>query len=89
MTASFDVTRRGLLSVAAATGGAVLGGPVVPGAASPATAQVGAPTTSKRLEGRDEPILDRDLSIIDAHHHLFVRPGQRYRSSIGKEGLRK
>jgi|GEM_PF-3311673 len=26
---------------------------------------------SKRLEGRDEPILDPDLPIIDSHHHLF------------------
>lgn len=32
----------------------------------------------KRLEGRDEPILDRDLPIIDAHHHLFARPALRY-----------
>jgi predicted TIM-barrel fold metal-dependent hydrolase len=28
--------------------------------------------------GRDEPILDPDISIIDAHHHLFDRPGLRY-----------
>jgi L-fuconolactonase len=28
--------------------------------------------------GRDEPILDPDLPIIDAHHHLLVRPGLRY-----------
>ena len=33
---------------------------------------------SKRLEGRDEPILDADLAIIDAHHHLFDRPNLRY-----------
>jgi predicted TIM-barrel fold metal-dependent hydrolase len=32
----------------------------------------------KRLEGRDEPILDPDLPIIDSHHHLFERPGVRY-----------
>lgn len=33
---------------------------------------------SKRNEGRDEPILDPDLPIIDAHHHLFDLPGNRY-----------
>ena len=32
----------------------------------------------KRNEGRDEPILDPDMPIIDSHHHLFVRPGLRY-----------
>ncbi len=33
---------------------------------------------SKRLEGRNEPILDPDLAIVDAHHHLFDLPGNRY-----------
>ena len=33
---------------------------------------------TKRLEGRDETILDPRLPIIDAHHHLFIRPGLRY-----------
>jgi L-fuconolactonase len=28
--------------------------------------------------GRDEPILEPDLKIIDAHHHLLMRPGLRY-----------
>lgn len=28
--------------------------------------------------GRDEPILEPDLPIIDAHHHLIDRPGLRY-----------
>lgn len=28
--------------------------------------------------GRDEPILEPDLPIIDAHHHLFDRPALRY-----------
>jgi L-fuconolactonase len=28
--------------------------------------------------GDDEPILDAGLSIVDAHHHLFVRPTLRY-----------
>lgn len=32
----------------------------------------------KRLDGRDEPILEPDLPIIDAHHHLFDRPALRY-----------
>ena len=34
--------------------------------------------TAKRLEGRDEPILEPDLPIIDTHHHLFLRPYVRY-----------
>jgi predicted TIM-barrel fold metal-dependent hydrolase len=34
--------------------------------------------TAKRLEGRDEPILDPDIPIIDAHHHLFDRHELRY-----------
>lgn len=33
---------------------------------------------TKRLEGRDEPILEPDLPIIDAHHHLFDLPNNRY-----------
>lgn len=33
---------------------------------------------TKRHEGRDEPILDPNLAIIDAHHHLFDLPGNRY-----------
>jgi len=33
---------------------------------------------SKRHEGRDEPILDPELPIIDAHHHLFDLPATRY-----------
>lgn len=34
--------------------------------------------THKRLEGRDETILEPELPIIDAHHHLFDRPALRY-----------
>jgi L-fuconolactonase len=30
------------------------------------------------FEGRDEPIIDPGLSIVDAHHHLFERPALRY-----------
>ena len=33
---------------------------------------------NKRLDGRDESVLDPDLPIIDAHHHLFDRPALRY-----------
>lgn len=33
---------------------------------------------NKRLDGRDEVILDPDLPIIDAHHHLFDHPQMRY-----------
>jgi L-fuconolactonase len=32
----------------------------------------------KRFEGRDEPVIDPGISIIDAHHHLFDRPSARY-----------
>jgi predicted TIM-barrel fold metal-dependent hydrolase len=35
-------------------------------------------TATKQLEGRDEPILEPDLPIVDSHHHLFERPGWRY-----------
>jgi predicted TIM-barrel fold metal-dependent hydrolase len=33
---------------------------------------------TKRHEGRQEAILDPDLPIIDAHHHLFDLPNNRY-----------
>jgi len=33
---------------------------------------------SKRLEGRDEPIISPEIPIIDAHHHLFDLPVDRY-----------
>ncbi len=37
------------------------------------------PATHPQLfEGRNEPILDADLPIVDSHHHLFVRPPLRY-----------
>lgn len=32
----------------------------------------------KSNEGRDEEILDPDIGIIDAHHHLFDRPNATY-----------
>ena len=32
----------------------------------------------KRFEGRDEPIVEPELAIIDAHHHMFDRPAARY-----------
>jgi len=32
----------------------------------------------KGQEGREEPIIDPDMPIIDAHHHLRIRPTQRY-----------
>jgi predicted TIM-barrel fold metal-dependent hydrolase len=34
--------------------------------------------THKLQEGREEAILDPELPIIDAHHHLFSRPGLDY-----------
>jgi L-fuconolactonase len=33
---------------------------------------------TKRNEGRDEPIIDPDIPIVDTHHHLFDRPALRY-----------
>lgn len=33
---------------------------------------------SKRLDGRNETIVEPDLPIIDAHHHLFDKSGVRY-----------
>jgi len=30
------------------------------------------------LASHDEPVVDPNLPIIDAHHHLYDRPGQRY-----------
>jgi L-fuconolactonase len=33
---------------------------------------------TKRLEGRDEVILEPELPIVDAHHHLFDLPNNRY-----------
>lgn len=35
-------------------------------------------SAQKRHEGRDEPILEPDIPIIDSQMHLFVRPGLRY-----------
>lgn len=32
----------------------------------------------KRMDGRQEPIVEPDLPIVDAHHHLFDRNGHRY-----------
>lgn len=34
--------------------------------------------THKRMDGRHELILDPELPIVDAHHHLFHRPALRY-----------
>lgn len=33
---------------------------------------------SKQHEGRDEPIVDPEIPIVDAHHHLYDRPQARY-----------
>lgn len=35
-------------------------------------------THRQLYEGRDEPILDPEIPIIDSHHHLFDRPPLRY-----------
>jgi L-fuconolactonase len=36
------------------------------------------PTHPQLFAGRGEPILDPELPIVDAHHHLFHRPPLRY-----------
>lgn len=36
------------------------------------------PTHPQLFAGRDEPILDPDLAIVDSHHHLFDRSPLRY-----------
>jgi len=36
------------------------------------------PPFNKVKEGRDEAVLDPDIAILDAHHHLFDRPHLRY-----------
>src|SRR5882724_1019854 len=36
------------------------------------------PMSERRLEGRDEPIVDPNIPIVDAQHHLFDRPAMRY-----------
>jgi predicted TIM-barrel fold metal-dependent hydrolase len=36
------------------------------------------PAMSKMFDGRNEVVLDPGLPIIDAHHHLYDRPGLRY-----------
>ncbi len=36
------------------------------------------PMSHKLHEGRGEPILEPDLPVVDAHHHLFDRPALRY-----------
>ena len=51
---------------------------VVQPVSAQATRTVATARASKRLEGRDEPIIDADIAIIDAHHHLFDRPPQTY-----------
>ncbi|WP_201742177.1 hypothetical protein [Mangrovicoccus ximenensis] len=33
---------------------------------------------TKRHEGRNDPVLDPDLPIVDSHFHLFDLPGNRY-----------
>ena len=80
---------------------AACGGDGEPVAAPEAAAVLRGPRVAGREQavqvGRDEPILDADLPIIDAHHHLLVRPGLRYlldeylacvhcRKSLGRTG---
>jgi hypothetical protein len=63
------MNRRDLLAVALTT----------PAALSVARAQTLSSDDYRQIQaGRDETILEPDLPIIDAHHHLFDRPGLRY-----------
>jgi L-fuconolactonase len=63
------MNRRNLLALALAS----------PVALSMARAQTLSSEDFRQIQtGRDEPILEPDLPIIDAHHHLFDRPGLRY-----------
>jgi L-fuconolactonase len=63
------MNRRNLLALALAS----------PVALSMARAQTLSSEDFRQMQtGRDEPILEPDLPIIDAHHHLFDRPGLRY-----------
>ncbi len=76
--------QAGGVAVLSGFGGAALaaqpagGGPAPKPATSTAAACAAPPPIWRRTEGRDEPILDPDLPIIDAHHHLFNRPPIRY-----------
>ncbi|PIF37587.1 putative TIM-barrel fold metal-dependent hydrolase [Delftia sp. 60] len=61
--------RRNLLALALAS----------PVAFSVARAQTLSSGDYRQMQvGRDEPILEPDIPIIDAHHHLVDRPGLRY-----------
>ncbi|MBV6670043.1 amidohydrolase family protein [Xanthomonas euvesicatoria pv. alangii] len=63
------MNRRHLLSLA-------LAAPVV---ASTARAQtLGSPAYRQMQTGRNEPIMEPELAIIDSHHHLFDRTGVHY-----------
>lgn len=63
------MNRRNLLALALAA----------PVAVSVARAQTRSSSDYHQMQvGRDEPILEPHLPIIDAHHHLFDRPGLRY-----------
>ena len=48
-------------------------------AAAPTPASPKSSSAFRQMQfGRDEPILDPEIPIIDAHQHLFDRPGIRY-----------
>jgi len=38
----------------------------------------GEASVKQQFVGRDEPILEPEIPIVDAHHHLFLRPAIRY-----------
>jgi len=56
-------------------GGAAIGGALTTYRQQPTTSS---PVRQDWLDRHKEPILEPDLPIVDAHHHLWIRPGWRY-----------
>ena len=65
------MNRRDVLALPLALSAAAL-------VSAPARASSSGTTYRQLFAGRDEAIIDPDLPIIDAHHHLVDRPGVRY-----------
>jgi predicted TIM-barrel fold metal-dependent hydrolase len=65
------VKRREFITV---LGGAALAGPGTSGGQQPA----GYSVRQEWLDRHREPVLEPELPIVDPHHHLWIRPGQRY-----------
>ena len=68
LSEALKMNRRELLALA-----------ITSAAVTAARAQTPSPADYRQLlAGRDETIIEPEIPIIDAHHHLFVRPGLRY-----------